>query len=60
MESRRTKGKSTGATQGRRVSLDLTDRSDTLDLMLMEAMERLERVRSKAVLAVGTMLAEHR
>jgi hypothetical protein len=37
--------------------LDLTDQPDVLDLKLLEAIERIERVRSKALMAVGTMIA---
>ena len=43
------------ATRARRVSLDLTD--GDFDRKLLEAMERIERLRSKATVAVGSLLA---
>lgn len=38
--------------------LDLTDQRDALDRKMSEAIERIERVRSMALLAVGRMMAE--
>jgi hypothetical protein len=46
------------AARARTISLDITDRRDALDRRLAEAMERIERVRSKALAAVGTMLMQ--
>ncbi|MFA5889495.1 MAG: hypothetical protein WDA27_00850 [Actinomycetota bacterium] len=43
-----------------RISLDVTDQQDVLDRKMREAIERIERVRSKALLAVGSMLAADR
>lgn len=57
MQSRRGSRKVRSATRGQRVSLDLTDKQDVLDLKLIEALEAIERVRSKAMLAVGSMIA---
>jgi hypothetical protein len=39
--------------------LDLTEQRDVLDLKLLEAIERIERVRSKALVAVGSIIASH-
>lgn len=47
-----------GATRPRRTSLTRTDGADVIDLKLMEAIQRIERVRSKALMAVGTMIAD--
>lgn len=60
MQSRRESGDLTAATRGRRISLDLRDQQDVLDLKMTEAIERIERLRSKALSAVGSMLAESR
>lgn len=60
MQPRRGNQKRGAETAARRVSLDLTERQDALDRRLVEAMERIERIRSKALLAVGTMLADER
>ncbi|MCA1830657.1 MAG: hypothetical protein LC663_03990 [Actinobacteria bacterium] len=58
MQSRPNKKNRTVATRSRRVSLDLTDepQSELLERKMMEAIERIERLRSKA-LYVGSMLA---
>ena len=59
MQSRRQNRKSVDATRSRRTSLDLTEQRDVLDLKLLEAIERIERVRSKALVAVGSIIASH-
>lgn len=58
MQRTRQSEKQEGRTRARSVSLDVTDH-DALDLKMLEAIERIERVRSKAMLAVGSMLAAH-
>lgn len=60
MQSSRTRRDLTTETRGRKVSLDLTETQDVLDLKMLEALERIERVRSKALSAVGSMLAGER
>lgn len=60
MQSSRTRRDLTTETRGRKVSLDLTETQDVLDLKMLEALERIERVRSKALSAVGSMLAGNR
>ncbi|HVL33469.1 MAG TPA: hypothetical protein VM600_07810 [Actinomycetota bacterium] len=40
------------------VSLDTTETDDILDLKLLEALQRIERLRSRAMQAAGMMLAE--
>ena len=40
----------------RTVSLDEKDEHETIDLKLLEAIERLERAQHKALNALGTML----
>ncbi len=45
------------ATRPRRTSLNRKEGADVIDLKLIEAIERIERVRSKAMMAVGTMIA---
>lgn len=57
MQSRRNNRNTVDATRPRRTSLDLTEQDDVLDLKLIEAIERIERVRSKALVAVGSMIA---
>jgi len=57
MQSSRSSRNHTAATRNRHVSLDLTEHSDVLDLKLLEAIQRIERVRSKALMAVGSMMA---
>lgn len=59
MQSSRHNRKSIEAPRARRTSLDLTEKQDVLDLKLIEAIERIERVRSKALVAVGSMIASH-
>ena len=59
MQQRRGNRNATAATRPRRTSLDLTEQRDVLDLKLLEALERIERVRSKALVAVGSMMTEH-
>jgi len=56
METRRGNRKSGAATRTRSVSLDLTDGSEALDRKLAEAIERIERLRSKAAMAAGSIL----
>jgi hypothetical protein len=61
MRSRRVKGNAKPGTDDQVVSLDLTDpKDDVIDLKLLEALERIERVRSKALNAVGSMIASAR
>lgn len=61
MQSRRDSRNTEGATRARRVSLDLTDSSsEALDRKVMEAIERIERLRSKTLVVVGAMLAAKR
>jgi hypothetical protein len=60
MQSRRVTQNQNTATRGRRVSLDLTDRQDVLDLKMAEVLERIERVQSMALQAAGTMLSGQR
>lgn len=57
MQSKRQHRNHGGATHARRISLNVAERQDVLDLKLLEAMERIERVRSKAAIAVGSMIA---
>lgn len=59
MNARRGDKNTAAATRPRRASLDLTEQQDVLDLKLLEAIERIERVRSKALVAVGSMIANH-
>ncbi len=60
MQSRRVTQNQATATRARRVSLDLTDRQDVLDLKMAEVLARIERVQSMALQAAGTMLAGQR
>ena len=60
MQSRRDGKALSGATRTRGISLDLTDQQDVLDLKMVEALERIERLHSKAISAVGSMLAGSR
>jgi hypothetical protein len=60
MQQTRGNRKQTGATRAQRISLDSVEQNDTLDLRMLEAMERIERLRSKALMAVGTLLAPQR
>jgi hypothetical protein len=57
MQQTRAIRKQAGATRARRISLDSSEQTDTLDLRMLELMQRIERVSSKARLAVGTMLS---
>jgi len=61
MRSRQVKRNVKRGTDEQVVSLDLTDpKDDVIDLKLLEALERIERVRSKALSAVGSMIASTR
>jgi hypothetical protein len=60
MQFKRGNRKGEGATHASRPSLDLTGQQDVLDLKLLEAIERIERVRSKAMMAVGSMIEASR
>lgn len=60
MQQTRGTRKCESAMDHRRISLDVTDQQDALDRKMREAIERIERVRSKALLAVGSMLAADR
>lgn len=61
MQARTNKRNRTVATRSRKISLDLTDepQSELLERKMIEAIERIERLRSKA-LYVGSMLAAER
>lgn len=56
MKPTRDNEKRASATRAKRRSLDITDERE-IDLKLVEALERIERVRSKALAALGTMLS---
>lgn len=58
MQTRRDNRKTATATRGATISLDLTDGQEVLDRKLAEAIERIERVRSKAAIAVGSLLTQ--
>ena len=60
MQSRQATQNRSKATRTRRVSLDLTDRQDVLDLKMAEVLARIERVQSMALEAAGTMLSGRR
>jgi hypothetical protein len=56
MQSRRDIRNGRAETRRRTVSLDTPKDDDTIDLKLLEAIERLERVQSKALNALGSFL----
>ena len=56
MHAERKNQNSSVETRNRRVSLKDVE-SDTIDLRMLEVAQRLERLQSKALMAVGTILA---
>lgn len=60
MQPRRASRNHGTATRARRMSLDLTDKQDAIDLRMLEVLERIERVQSMALRAAGTLLAGQR
>lgn len=60
MRTRQQTQKQSTATRVRKVSLDTLDPQDHLDRKMLEAIARIERVRSMALAAVGTMLSAQR
>lgn len=59
-QPKRGSGTPKGAPSARTISLDTVEAHDALDRKLIETLERIERLRSKAMLAAGLMLAEQR
>ena len=57
MRSRRDIRNGQAETRQRTVSLDTPKDDDSIDLKLLEAIERLERVQSKALNALGNILS---
>lgn len=57
MQPRRENRNGQPETRLRTVSLEQADDKDCVDLKLLEAIERLERVQSKALDALGAMLS---
>lgn len=56
MQPREDNQKRSGATRPKRISLEQVEAQE-IDLKLVEALARIERVRSKALAALGTMLS---
>ena len=57
MQETRASRKRDGATPVRRISLDKVETQDALDRKMLEAIERIERLQSRTLLAVGSILA---